>query len=243
MPFTRTNMNRLTKYSISIISLFIGIMIFTSCKEFFNPEQNLNLTEDELFSDWYEYRSVEMGLYGLQQDLAEQLMVLGELRGDLLTITPNADADLVEIYNFNFSRDNKYVSPTNFFKLISACNNFIRILKNKHPEVLDRNSPVTNFDRLYGEALCMRAWAYFNAARIYGKVPFIYESLATMDEVEQYVNSPGTYIDSVYIHFSTDGYHNDTVYNQPVALEKRMYDLDMVIDVFTNQLEKEVKAV
>ena len=31
-------------------------------------------------------------------------MVLGELRGDLLTITPNAEADLVEINNFNISQ-------------------------------------------------------------------------------------------------------------------------------------------
>jgi hypothetical protein len=89
----------------------------------------------------------------------------------------------------------------------------------------------------------MRAWAYFNAVRIYGKVPYIHESLTTIEEIEQYVNSPGTYIDSVYINFSIDGYYNDTIYNQPITLEKNMYDLDMVIDVFTNQLEKEVKAV
>jgi len=236
-------MNSISKYSARILAVLIAVMILSSCKEFFNPDQDLNITEDQLFDDWYEYRSVEMGLYGLQQKLAEQLVVLGELRGDLLTITPNADVDLVEIYNFNVSKTNKYASTTNFFTLISACNNFIRILKEKHPEVLNRNSPVTNFDKLYGEALCMRAWAYFNAARIYGKVPFIHESLVTIGEIEKYVNSPGSYVDSVYINFSTDGYYNDTLYNKPITLEKNIYDLDMVIDVFTNQLEKEVKAV
>jgi hypothetical protein len=236
-------MKRLILNPLRFIPVLVVLMFLTSCKDFFNPEQELNITDDRLFDDWYEYRSVEMGLYGLQQQLVEQLMVLGELRGDLLTVTPNADADLMEVYNFNISKSNKYASPTNFFKLISACNNFIRILKTRHPEILNKNSPVTNFDRLYGEALCMRAWAYFNAARIYGKVPYIHESLTTMEEVESYVNSPGTYIDSVYINFSTDGYYNDTVYNQPVTLEKKLYDLDMVIDLYTNQLEKEVKAV
>jgi len=201
------------------------------------------MTEKQLFGDWYDYRSVAMGLYGLQQKLVEQMLLLGELRGDLLTVTPNADADMIEIYNFNVSKNNKYASPTNFFKLISACNNFIRILKEKHPEVIDPASPVTNFDKLYGEALCMRAWAYFNAARIYGKVPFIYESLVTIDEIQNYVNSPGTYTDSVYITFATDGYHNDTIHNKPITLEKQMFDVPMVIDYFTNQLEKDVKAV
>ena len=33
------------------------------------------------------------------------------------------------------------------------------------------------------------------------------------------------------------------LYNQPVTLEKQYYTLEMVIDVFTNQLENDVKAV
>ncbi len=185
-----------------------------------------------------------MGMYALQQKLVEQLVVLGELRGDLLTITDNATADLRDVYNFNVSRDNKYASPTNFFKLISACNNFIRVLEREHPEVLDKQKPVSNYDKLYGEALCMRAWAYFNAVRIYGEVPYIPESLVTIDEIENFVNSPGTYIDSVYINFSTDGYYNDTVYNnQPVTLEKQFYDTDKIVDVFSDQLENKIKDV
>jgi len=231
------------KYSAIILTVLTALLFASSCEKFFDPDEELNITEDKMYDDWYEYRSTEMGLYGLQQDLVEQLIVLGELRADLLTITENADADLVDIYNFTFTKNNKYASPTNFFKLISACNSFIRVLKEKHPEVMDPESPVTNYDRLYGEALCMRSWAYFNAARIYGRVPFIYESLVTVDEIEQYVNSPGTFIDSIYITYDKDGYHNDTLYNYPITLEKKYYDLDMVIDTCTRQLEKEVKAV
>ena len=119
------------KYTVVIGSVLISLLFLSSCKDFLDPEQEINITEDKLFDDWYEYRSIEMGLYGLQSDLVEQLVILGELRGDLLNITENADADMVEIYNFDVSRENKYASPTNFFKLISASNNFIRILQNK----------------------------------------------------------------------------------------------------------------
>ncbi len=219
------------------------LVITSSCEKFLNPPQELNITEDMLFDDWYEYRSVEMGMYTLQQDLVEQLFMLGELRGDLVDITRSATADMMEVYNFNVSRNNEYASPTKMFKLISACNNFISVLQREHPEVMDPESPVTNYDRLYGEALCMRAWAYFNAVRIYGRVPFIHESLVTMDEIDDFLNSSGTYVDSVYIEFSKDGYYNDTLYNRPVELEKQYFDLDLVIDFFTNQLENEVKAV
>ena len=101
-------MGRFIKHPVSIISILTVLMVLSSCEKFFNPKEELNITESELYKDWDEYRSVEMGLYGLQQSLVEQLLIMGELRGDLLTITPNADADMVEIYNFNVSKTNKY---------------------------------------------------------------------------------------------------------------------------------------
>ncbi len=233
------------KYSGSLyIMLFLLLLFVTSCKDFYNPEQEIDITEEQLYKDWYEYRSVAMGIYGLQQNLVEQLVVLGELRGDLLTITENAEPDLVEVYNFNVSEKNKYASPENFFKLINACNNFLRVVEEKHPEVLDQNTEVTNYDRLYGEMLCMRAWAYFNAVRIYGKVPFIPSSLATMEEITGYVNSSGTYVDSVTIVYDLNGFHNDTIYaDSVIELERQLYDLPMVLEHFTNELETKVKAL
>lgn len=236
-------MKNFRKYTTIVVLLLASVYLFSSCKDFLNPEQELNITDDKLYDDWYEYRSVGMGLYGLQQKLAEQILILGELRGDLLTVTANANADMIEINNFNPSKENKYVSPTNFFKLISASNNLIRVLQRNHPEVMDPKSVVTNYDRLYGEALCMRAWAYFNAVRIYGKVPFIHESLTSIEEVESYLAAPGSYIDSMDIVFARDGYYNDTLYNNPVTLEKKFYDEKLIIDYFTKELKTKVKAV
>ena len=230
------------KYSGTILLLLFA-MALPSCDTLLSPDQDLNVTKDQLFDDWYEYRSVAMGLYGLQQQLVEQLVVLGELRADLLTVTPNADADLIEIYNFQVSKTNKYADPTNFYKLIAACNSFITVLKEKHPEVMDKSVAVTNYDKLYGETLCMRAWAYFNAVRIYGKVPVIHESISSVEEIDEYLNASSTYEDKVKVVFGQDGFHNDTTYNQTITLEKQFYDLDMVIKVFSQQLENEVKAV
>lgn len=235
-------MNRIIRYTIAAMAI-VSIMVLPSCEDFLDPKQELNITEDHLFQDWYEYRAVEMGLYGLQQKLVEQLVILGELRGDLMTITEHADADMVGIHNFNISKTNKYASPTNFFKLIGASNNFIRVLEKNHPEVLNPDSAATNYDRLYGEALCMRAWAYFNAARIYGKIPYIPESLVTIEEINSFIEAPGTYIDSVHIVYGPDGYYNDTSYNVPVELEKNYFDLERVLREFTHELEENVKAV
>lgn len=234
-------MKRVFRFSILLVFSLTTLGWFTSCNDFFNPDQELNITQDQLYKDWYEYRATSMGLYALQQQLVDQLVVLGELRGDLLTITENADPDLVEIFNFDVSKDNKYASPLNFFKLIAACNRFLSILEETKPDVLDHSKAVNNYDKLYGETLCMRAWAYFNAARIYGKVPYIHQSLTSIEEIEGYISSPKTYVDSIYIEYNIDGYKNDTTYNHAVTLEKQYFDLERVILYFTNELETKVK--
>ncbi len=234
-------MKNYNKYKVIIGTFLLSLILFSSCKDFLNPAQEINITKDKLYDDWYEYRSMVMGLYGLQADLVEQLVILGELRGDLMQTTQNADADMVEIYNFDISKENKYAQPTNFFKLISATNNFITELKTRHPEVMDPKIPITNYDRLYGEALCMRAWAYFNAVRIYGKVPFLPESLTSIDEVNNFLNSPHTYTDSLQIIYGIDGYNNDTLENVQIVLEKQYFDQKMIIDYFTNELENDIK--
>jgi hypothetical protein len=231
------------KKFITIVIPFVLAGFLNSCADFFNPDQGINITEEQLFTDWYEYRAASMGLYALQQNLVEQLVVLGELRGDLLTVTDNADGDLMEIYNFNVTRNNKYASPENFFKLIAATNRFISVLENEQPTVLDPAAPVNNYDRLYGEALSMRAWAYFNAVRIYGKVPFIDQRFTSIEEINEFLDSPSTYVDSIVVKYSLDGYHNDTIYGQEVILEKNYFDTDRVIRHFANELETKVKAV
>ncbi len=224
---------------IAIIMVVIG---FNSCEEYFNPEQALIIKEENYYKNWYEYRAAEMGLYALQQQLVDQIVILGELRGDLLEITPNANKDLKDIYNFEISPENEYASPYNFYQLIGATNNLARKLERNFPEILEETPDITNYDRLYGEVLCMRAWAYFNAVIIYGKVPYIYPSLSSPEEIKAYINSPQIYYDVDDIIYDKAGL-DSTITTDTIALEKIYLDVDMVIDTFTTQLPERIKTV
>lgn len=223
--------------------IFFLLLAGTSCEKFFDPDQELVVKSQDFFKDWSEYRAAEMGLYSLQQKLVDQIVILGELRGDLLEVTRNAERDLIEIQNFDFSPGNKYTSPINFYRLISASNRLIKNLETTHPEVLNRSAEITAYDRLYGEALCMRAWAYFNAVRIYGKVPYIGTVSDSRQDIEDYINDDRMIVVPVDIKYSPDGYYNDTTYNDTIFLENSWLDLPAVVDTFTNQLKKKVKAV
>ena len=228
---------------ISICFIVIAaIFSLQSCEEFFNPDQGLVVDERAYFQDWNEYRAAELGLYALQQELVEQLVILGELRGDLLTVTDNADRDLIEVNQHQVSSVNKYASPLAFYRLIGACNRLSTRLEQDHPEVL-KDTTGTIYDRLYGEVLCMRAWAYFNAARIYGEVPYIWPELTTAEEISEYVSQSKTVINPVTIIYGPDGYTNDTIYNDTIVLERMYLDLPAIVDTFTTQLQEKVKLV
>jgi hypothetical protein len=224
--------------------LLIGTLVLLgSCEKFIDPDQDLVVKEDDFFKDWYEYRAAEMGMYGLMQDLAEQLLVLGEVRADLLQVTENASRDLIEVQNFEISEQNRYASPRNFYKLIAACNNLQRKLEHFHPEVLDKDAPITNYDKVYGEVLNMRSWAYFNAVRIYRKIPYIPVSLTSIDEIVEFVNSPKTIVDSIDIIYALDGWHNDTIpLDEPKILENAYLELPDIVDSCTNSILNGYKA-
>lgn len=227
---------------ISIFFFIAALLLLGSCEKFFEPPQPLIVDESKYFNDWNEYRAAELGLYSIQQELVTQLVVLGELRADLLTVTENADRDLIEVNMNQINPGNKYASPLNFYRLIGACNRLGTRLEQEHPEVLKDTIP-NIYDRLYGEVLCMRAWAYFAAVKIYKEVPYIWPSLTTVEEINEYVSQSKTVVNPVTIIYGQDGYENDTIYGDTVVLDRMYLDLPAIVDTFTTQLEEKVKLV
>ena len=202
------------------------------------------LPESQVPADEVELRSISLGLYRLQQDLVEQIVMLGELRADLLTVTENADPDLREINSFQVTESNRYASPSNFYKLIAASNKVIRILENLHPEVLDQDSPLSNYHRMYGEAIAMRSWAYFYAVRIFNEIPYIPETLNTIEEINAYVNSPGEYTDSVYINYAPNGIDSYTIFDTTfVFSEKKFLNQDQMTRQCIKDIKEKVRVV
>ena len=77
--------------------LFVIMLLIASCEKMLEMPNDSLLPEDKAFVDEFSARSSVMGVYGLLQDVAQQLIILGELQGDLLTVTENADNDLRQL--------------------------------------------------------------------------------------------------------------------------------------------------
>ncbi len=227
-----------------IIYALLLLVVTTACNDFLNPDQGLVLPDSQVPRDEVELRSISLGLYRLQQDLVEQIVLLGELRGDLLTVTKNADPDLREINSFQITENNRFATPSKFYKLIAACNKVIRILEHKHPEVLDKNSTISNYHRMYGEAVAMRSWSYFYAVRIWNEIPYVPETLNTIEEINAYVNSPGEYTDSVYIDYAPNGKDTKPAFDTTfVYTDKKFLNQDVMTRRCIKDIQEKVRVV
>src|SRR4030042_3537039 len=103
--------------------VFLGfILILISCERMLDLPNDSLLPEDEAFVDEFSARSSVMGVYALLQDVAQQLIILGELQGDLMTVTENADNDLRQLNEHTVDEFNIYADPSGFFKVIVNCN-------------------------------------------------------------------------------------------------------------------------
>jgi len=159
----RRDMRRIpfqNKRRISGIGLVLMMFWVTGCEKFLTPDL-LNIAKtDEIFQEWDEYRSAGLGLYSLQQDLVDQLFVLGEVRADMLKLTQNSTAELEEVANFEFNPENEFMNPKGIYRLIAASNALsVKLMENKS-DVFEKLDSVAyadipenerNYIGLYGE--------------------------------------------------------------------------------------------
>ena len=186
---------KLISFSLVVFSLSIT----TACKDFLYDDSDIVTYSDKEFlnSDADTLWSVA-GIMNKLQTLADRTVLLGELRGDLVTITPNADANLRDIWEFNLNDENKYNSPADYYAVINNCNYFIA-----HADTsLTNNRNEAIFMKEYAAVKAYRAWTYLQLALVYGRVPLVTEPIVSMEQSEQ--DFPLCDITDICQYFITD---------------------------------------
>ena len=139
-----------------------------STRQVFDPE--LNSKTDSVF---YAY-----GIMQAIQELADQYYYQNELRGELVATTENTDDNLRALANYSADTKNRYDSIYRYYKVINNCNYY---LAHRDTALYSGNVNVTISE--YASVLAFRAWAYLQAARMYGKIPYITEPLTSISQI------------------------------------------------------------
>lgn len=167
-------MKKITIYVLCALALASGLvscsdMLDTdSTRQVFDPE--LNSKSDSVF--------YAFGIMQAIQELADQYYYQNEMRGDLVTTTESTDDNLRALANYSADTSNKYDSIYRYYKVINNCNYY---LAHRDTALYSGNINVTINE--YAAVLAFRAWAYLQAARIYGKIPYITEPLTTISQI------------------------------------------------------------
>lgn len=160
-----------------LISLF-GILLFTGCSDLLETDSARQVFDPRL-DQKTDSMFFALGILEAMQQVADQYVFQGELRGDLVTTTQHTDSMLTQLAVFSATTANRYDSAYAYYRVINNCNYYIAhrdttLLTGATNVVIDE----------YAAVKAIRAWAYLQLVRSYGSVPFFTEPLTQITQIE-----------------------------------------------------------
>lgn len=152
-----------------------------SCKKTFDYTPENVLVPENMYQDVNDADAAIFGLFGKFQGVMDRYVVLNELRADLMDVTPNADKYLRQVNEHAVTTDNPWADPKPYYSIILNCND---IMSNFNLMLKSKRISQANYGIRYSEVAAVWAWTYLQLGIHYGKVPYVTDNLATVDDLK-----------------------------------------------------------
>lgn len=179
------NNNLLGFLQKSALPLLLCVVLF-SCKKSFDELPENAVDHSQAYQNVNDAEAALIGIYGEVKGIAGQYVILNELRGDLMDVTPNANQYLKQLNTHSVTVDNPYADPRPFYKIIMDCND---ALKNFNIMLKDNRITAVEYQPYYSAIGAVRSWLYLELGIQYGNVPYVTAPLENVDDV----NNPNNY--------------------------------------------------
>ena len=197
---------------ISLSFIIYHLSFSVACSDFlYDDSDQVAYADRNLLTEDADTLWAVAGIMNKMQVIADRTILLGEVRGDLVTLTNDASADLRQIANFEASASsqlltpnsqlvtqNKYNRPRDYYAIINNCNYYLAnadtTLRNSRNELV--------FMKEYAAVKAFRAWTYLQLVLNYQSVPLITEPVLSMEDAEK--NFPRVDINEVCRYFIAD---------------------------------------
>lgn len=188
------------KYLYQFIIVVCASCVLGSCADMMDTDSELVAFEKDNTLD-HPTDSVYsvMGIIGKMQTIADRMVLLGEVRGDLLITTDAATSDLKRLAAFDMSGTNRYNAVSDYYAVINNCNYFIA---NVDTALQRRGRTLFTFE--YAAVKTFRAWAYLQLAKAYGEVPLVTEPVMTEQRAQEEMSKPRVGITEICNYFIDD---------------------------------------
>ena len=200
---TKTNIiNWSRSLMAGVISFLFPLssFLFSSCEDMLKPESDLvEYEEDHTLNHATDSVYSVMGIINKMQIIADRVVLLGEVRGDLVTSTAAANNDLKHLSAFEFNETNRYNQISDYYAVINNCNYYLA-----HVDTAMQRRGRNLFMREYAAVKSFRAWTYLQLVEAYGEVPLILTPLMTEREARDAMNQPRADIKTICETFIDD---------------------------------------
>ena len=173
---------RLSLSHIALGSLALaGLLSLSACADLLDLPSSQYVTEEgHTLSQAADTVYSVMGILGSVQKVADKVVLMGELRADLVDENEYTSTELRQLVQNNVAADNSLVNYSDFYAIINNCNYF---LSRADTTVLvgGRRAMAKEF----AVVTAVRAWTYMQLALIYGEVPFYTEPILTVADAEK----------------------------------------------------------
>ena len=158
--------------------------LFASCSSMLETESDLVMfEEDNTLNHATDSVYSVMGIINKMQVIADRVVLLGEVRGDLVETTSAANSDLKRLAAFDFSGSNRYNQVSDYYAVINNCNYYLA-----HVDTAMERRGRNLFMREYAVVKSYRAWTYLQLAQAYGEVPLILKPTMTEKDAREAMN-------------------------------------------------------
>ncbi|MBP3214128.1 MAG: hypothetical protein J6M19_04745 [Bacteroidaceae bacterium] len=185
--------NRIKKYILRAAAIALplwGLGGFTSCEDMMTVD-----TGDKAYRNAQDTLYSYLGIMRAMQDVAERQVILGEIRGDLVTSTQYTTDTLNAISSFGLSSDKNYLldrsendnkscsmlQVSDYYNVINNCNFYIH-----HADTNAVKSNTKYMIPEYAQVKAIRAWAYLQLVKNYKEVPFITEPVSNLSVLDNF---------------------------------------------------------
>ena len=177
-----TNKKTMPSWLLSVLaSLPLGGLgwAFTSCSDFFETDSDRQIFDPAL-DQKTDSMFYTLGILKGVQMIADQYVMTGEMRGDLVMTNQYTETDLRDLASFTATAANKFDSAYAYYRIINNCNYYIA-----HRDTTLRTGSVRVAIPEYAEALAVRAWTYMQLCKNYGDVPFYTDPLVSIGDANR----------------------------------------------------------
>ncbi|MCF1713713.1 RagB/SusD family nutrient uptake outer membrane protein [Flavihumibacter sp. RY-1] len=201
-------MKRTTFSNIGYFLFLVTAMGIAGCKKVLNPIPYGQQTVDATFTDFNGAMNAVNGIYAQWSNgnlirNSNSWLSIDQASDDVMSVSAPAGLyDFIDYFELVPDNATTFQIMDDFYRIIYRSNLVIeRVPEINFPLAFQRNGTGSSFnDQFVGEALFMRAFAYYNLVRIFGGVPLHITAITGPDAV----NLPRSSREAVYQQIEAD---------------------------------------